>query len=231
MITFNTRTPSQFECKAAYADVPGPWEESTHPGLLLASAQGYGEMVARQVEAWKGTIVGDGECWTLAHEALVQVNQSQGYSGDIKMFESVGRTHGHLVYRCVPGAAQWRGGDQGNIRRGDIVEWEHSQCKTADGRTATMGNPAGGMPDHTAVVVDVQIDESKQATDPSRFKALTVLEQSAGQPVHQTTFDISKLVSGGLWVFRPVGAVALLEGKVEPKWQDGETRRGWEALN
>lgn len=231
-ISFNTTNPTSFDCKAAYVDVPQPWTEATHPGLLLASSQGYGELVARQVESWSGTVVGDGECWTLAHEALRAVNASQGYTQDLKLFESVGRTHGHLIYRCVPGGGAWRGGDQGHIRRGDVLEWEHSQCKLADGRTtATMGNPAAGMPDHTAVVVDVDIDESRPVTDPARFRSITVLEQSAGQAVHRTSLAVGQLISGGFWVFRPVGSVALLEGKVEPKWQDSQGRSGWEALN
>lgn len=230
-IAFNTASPTSFECKAAYADIPQAWDEATHLGLLVASAQGYGELVARQVESWQGTVVGDGECWTLAHQALLQVNATQQYTDYVKLFESVGRTHGHLIYRAVPGQGQWRGGDQGNIRRGDVLEWEHSQCRMPDGRTATMGNPAGGMPDHTAVVVDVTVDASRPATDPARFKAITVLEQSAGQPVHQTTIDAGQIIKGGFWVFRPVGALALLDGKVEPKWHDGEGRRGWEALN
>ncbi|CAO1638408.1 unnamed protein product [Sympodiomycopsis kandeliae] len=230
-ITFNSQQPSNFDCKVAYADVPSAWEESSHPGLLLASAQGYGELVARKVEEWQGTSVGDGECWTLAHEALVTVNREQNYSQDLKLFESIGRTHGHLIYRGIPGQGKWRGGDVGNLRRGDILEWEYSKCKTTNGGIATLGNPDNGMPDHTAVIIDVQHNPHVSNMSPSSFKSITVLEQSKGQPVSQNTLDVGQLISGGFWVFRPVGALALLEGKVEPKWHDSEARRGWEALN
>lgn len=265
-ISYTSQNASNFECKVSYAEPPSPWGELSHPSLLKASAEGYGELVARKVEQWEGTVVGDGECWTLAAQALQEVNREQGYTPDVQMLESVGRTHGHLVYHAsIDGAsaagqasAIWRGGDFGQVRRGDIIEWATSSFHLPDGRTVSLGAPERGMPDHTAVIIDVtppprgspvapssshpSLPPDQHPLPPSELVgSLTVLEQAAGQVVHRTSFPFGDAprawTMGAFWIFRPVGRKSLLEGEVEPgAWEgsgDGEGRRrkGWEPLN
>lgn len=261
-ISYTSRDVGNFECKVSYAEPPSPWGELSHPGLLKASAEGYGELVARKVEQWEGTVVGDGECWTLAAQALQEVNREQGYAPDVQMLESVGRTHGHLVYHGSVDAASgqasgvWRGGDVGQVRRGDILEWATSAFHLPDGRTVSLGAPERGMPDHTAVIIGVTPSpHGSSAAPPSSHPSLpsnqftltpselvgsiTVLEQAAGQVVHRTSFPFGDAprawTKGALWIFRPVGRQSLLEGEVEPAAWEGEgeraRRRGWEPLN
>lgn len=266
----NSLRLDQFESKAAYAEPPQPWTEESHPGLLEANADSYGEMLARKGEEWEGSVVGDGECWTLIHQAILNVNGEQGYSKDQTLFESVGRTHGHLLYH---GRAEqsngktrrggvWRGGDLGNVRRGDVLEWGPSEFKVptalSGGRTSTttlkLGAPERNSPDHTALVIgvtppsltqstgeehDLDLPQGQQVLSPHRLGSITVLEQAAGQTVHRTTYQFDLTgegqgwTQGELWIFRPVGAQALLEGEVEVDSWDAATnrRRGWEALN
>ncbi|CAO1627393.1 unnamed protein product [Jaminaea pallidilutea] len=236
---------ASFDCKVAYAEPPSPWMDSS---LLQASAAGYGELVARAAEGWEDSVVGDGECWTLVNEAILGVNAEQGWPEEIQMLRSIGRTHGCLIYyadadanpNSPPGI--WRGGDVGNVRRGDILEWgDYAKCGLADGRKAQMGGAK--CPDHTAVIVGVGKSPSSTDTPPSSAQtplpprdlvSLEVLEQSAGQPVTRNVLDLTAFRQGKMWIFRPCGSEAILEGKWKPTWdEEGTTgrRRGWERLN
>lgn len=263
-ITFDSANPADsFECNVAYSEPPTtPWKDS---GLLQASAASYGELVARFCEAREGSVVGNGECWTLANDALTQVNQEQGWPEESCMLTSVGRTHGHLIYhasadiagqqpqRAGAAAGLWRGGDVGNVRRGDIIEWDgYAECKLLDppGASANMGNRAKGWPEHTAVIVGVgrtptnnsgsNSSSMSETTpfDPAELGHLEVLEQSAGVPVSRKLLDLraGSWTKGTMHIYRPVGRDAYLEGKVEPRAWDGyegqsTRRKGWEPLN
>lgn len=242
-----------YECNVAYAEPPSPWNNSN---LLEASALSYGELVARFCEAREGTSVGNGECWTLAHDALAQINAEQGWPQESHALTSVGRTHGHLIYyasadNCQPPKGLWRGGDVGNVRRGDIVEWDgYAVCKLLNpaGAISTMGNPAKGWPEHTAVVVGVGrsprpevvavSENSETPFSPHELIHLEVLDQSSGVPVARKTLDLraGKWTRGSVHIYRPVGQETYLEGKVEPRaWPGGSEeatrRKGWEPLN
>ncbi|CAO1616609.1 unnamed protein product [Parajaminaea phylloscopi] len=251
-IKFDASDPAQtFECNVAYAEPPSAWSDSA---LLEASAASYGELVARFCEAREGTVVGNGECWTLAHDALAQVNSEQGWPEESWALTSVGRTHGHLIYFASADAAQparglWRGGDVGNVRRGDILEWDgYATCKLLQppGATASMGNPSKGWPEHTAVVVGVgrgpgaatANGDGETPFDPHDLIHLEVLDQSAGVPVARKVLDLraGQWTKGTLHIYRPVGKDAYLDGKVEPNaWPGGQgemsRRKGWEPLN
>lgn len=241
-ISYSPSNPADsMQCKVAYAEPPRPWLDSS---LLQSSAASYGELVARACEAWEGQVVGDGECWTLANEAIKQCNESQGWGEDSKMLQTVERTHGHLMYYAEAGkGGLWRGGDVGCVRRGDVLEWdEYAQCKQLSpvkGATVNYGNQAKACPEHTAVVISAPAPSSQRQPDPSGETALRpeeigwveVLDQSAGVVVTRSTLDLSQLMRGKLYIYRPVGGEAYLEGKVEAKWEGEGRRRGWEALN
>lgn len=230
-----------FDCKVAYAEPPAPWLDS---GLLQSSAASYGEVVARNVEAWEGTVVGDGECWTLANEAIKTANESSGWPEEAKLLQTIERTHGHLIYYAEAGkGGLWRGGDVGNIRRGDVLEWDdYASCKQLApnrGAVVSFGNTAKGWPEHTAVVVGSATATSQRSMDPSgetslrpeELQWIEVIDQSAGKVASRSTVDLSSFTKGKLYVYRPVGKDAYLEGKVEAKWEGEGRRRGWEMLN
>lgn len=69
------------------------------------------------------TPVARGECWDLAHEALVSTRRATGQVNLAAPFVSIGRTHGHLIFHATaPRDGEWYGRDL-YVRAGDIVEW------------------------------------------------------------------------------------------------------------
>ncbi|KAG9232754.1 putative altered inheritance of mitochondria protein 3 [Amylocarpus encephaloides] len=90
--------------------------------------QRYSERVASWSESMKGRQVGDGECWTLANEALKAVA---------------------LTYHNPSRSAQEAG-----VARGDVLQILAAVFKSKDGlRTSWAGDP-----DHTAVVTGIAHD-------------------------------------------------------------------------
>lgn len=158
------RTPSPLatvHVQAAFKDRPDAWSDEDR---LVEANRGFGDWIAGFAEdaAQRRQPVGDGECWTLAAEAIKYTNATAQLTEENRLLTSIGRTHGHLIYggRADPIKGQcgrWRGEDRvrahwGGIRRGDIVEWRSVRCRE-------VGAPKGsystlGAPDHTAVVVD-----------------------------------------------------------------------------
>jgi DnaJ domain/CSL zinc finger len=149
---------AQVDC--AYREPPEAFDDE---GRLQEASRGFGDWIAgfaEQSEANKRP-VGDGECWTLAAEAIKYTNNTAQLTPDNRLVTSIGRTHGHLIYaaKAEKGKGQcgrWRGGDRirnnwGGIRRGDIIEWKTARCSEA-------GAPKGsymtlGAPEHTAVII------------------------------------------------------------------------------
>ncbi|PWN42842.1 hypothetical protein IE81DRAFT_322980 [Ceraceosorus guamensis] len=202
--------------KVAVRDPPAPLDAAR----LYSESQRFGEEVARFVETCEGSSVGDGECWTLAQQALVQLNATSGLTGPYAVFEPISYTLGHLVYAGEADAGgRWRGGDYA-LRRGDILQWKSARC-------SHVHSPAGsyvdlGAPDHTAVLLsDASAPEwyhaLASAADPhdappmapQHLGHLTVMEQSARSVCSRTTYDLSTLSRGNLHVFRPVSYAAL----------------------
>lgn len=161
-ITWKSNNPTAtVEVQIAYCERPSSWDDEER---LVEASKGFGEWIAGFAEdaVQRRAPVGDGECWTLAAEAIKYTNTTAQLTENNRLLTSIGRTHGHLIYAARVDQDQeqhgrWRGGDRvrahgGGIRRGDIIEWRTAKC-------SEVGAPKGsyvtlGAPDHTGIVVD-----------------------------------------------------------------------------
>lgn len=163
-ITWNATDPAAtYRCEVAYRPPPPAWQDEER---LKSAGEGYGEWIATFAEdaAAREQHVGNGECWTLADEAIKYTNREAKLTAENRLMQSIGRTHGHLIYACRADekhgqSGRWRGGDRirnnwGGLRRGDIIEYRAARLRVADQprMTMRMGNPPS-QPDHTGVVV------------------------------------------------------------------------------
>lgn len=154
---------------------------------LEAAALKYGAAVAAWCHSQLGRQVGNGECWTLAHDALAATPGA---------FVSQTYTHGACIFAWCPPHEPARSVTR--LMPGDILQFWKAKfevCDDATGRVVGWGS--AGDPDHTAVVVD--------ATNNNVVK---VLEQNVGGK-KQVQFGQYKLQAemreGRVRVFRPVG--------------------------
>ena len=93
-----------------------------------------------------GRQVGNGECWTLAHDALEFV---RGVTSP-RVMVSNGTIHGQCIYSRD--ASRTLSGTLENVRRGDIVQY--LECKferRVNGRV--VYSSSAGAPDHTSYVL------------------------------------------------------------------------------
>lgn len=156
----STRPADTVSTQVAYRKPPGSWNDEER---LTEASKGFGDWLAgfAETNAANRTPVGDGECWTLAAEAIKYTNDTAKLTESNRLMKTIGRTHGFLLYAGKADELQgqcgrWRGGDRirahgGGIRRGDIVEWRTVKIRikgSAPGSWATLG-----APDHTAIVV------------------------------------------------------------------------------
>jgi hypothetical protein len=154
-----------------------------------------------------GQQVGDGECWTLANEALLAVGAASSSQGREPCMSSQSYVHGCLIYSYIPAASPYpepRGGvREAGVARGDILQLLTTHFKAKDGRSEKWA----GSPDHTAVVVGVEPNG-----------VLRVVEQNIGgvKKVREGSYDMSELVRGEVRIFRAVGESWV--GKLDPKW-------------
>lgn len=154
-----------------------------------------------------GQQVGDGECWTLANEALLAIGAKASSRGREPCMSSQSYVHGSLIYSYIPATSAYpepRGGViEAGVARGDILQLLTAHFKSRDGRSEKWA----GAPDHTAVVVGVGPNG-----------VLDVVEQNIGgvRKVRQGSYDMSELVKGEVRIFRAVGESWV--GKLEPKW-------------
>lgn len=176
---------------------------------LQQAADTYGAAVATFAEraVASGKPVARGECWDVAHEGLLYAGSLYG-PRDAPIL-STSRAHGHLLFCGKPGMGRWRGGDD-RFRAGDIVEWRSVRIGTAQhGGLAFLGDP-----DHTAVLVENTVPRCAVAdgdsVKPADVGVLTVVEQSAGQAPKRDSYDLAKLQTGEVWVYRPVSMVEYL---------------------
>lgn len=185
-IVYPTHNPAAATCERK--DVPPPRELS--PGELYEYNLQYGDAVARWAESMVGTQVGDGECWTLAKNAIEQSSQtalvSQAY------------THGALIYQ--------QNGPPSNpanvvknveaIRRGDILQFFEAKFESRS--AGGFSSSSYGVPNHTAVVVGVSEGQ----------KTIYILHQNTGgsKIVQAGQIELAEMTSGELKAFRVVGA-------------------------
>jgi hypothetical protein len=154
-----------------------------------------------------GQQVGDGECWTLANEALKGIGAKASSMGREPCMSSQSYVHGALIYSYVPATSPYpepKGGVQeAGVARGDIMQLLTAHFKSKDSKSEKWA----GAPDHTAVVVGIEPHD-----------VLRMVEQNIGgvKKVREGSYDMSELVKGEVRIFRAVGESWV--GKLEPKW-------------
>ena len=151
-----------------------------------------------------GSQVGDGECWTLANNALKAVAAKCSSRGQEPCMASQSFIHGYLMYSFVPSAV--RSEAQGNVKnagvaRGDVIQLYKAHFKYPGGEMWA------GVPDHTAVITGVDSDG-----------VLRVVEQNVGgkKRVQPGKYNLAQMVSGEVRIYRAVGESWI--GKLDPKW-------------
>ncbi|UZJ52333.1 hypothetical protein CBS101457_001653 [Exobasidium rhododendri] len=189
-------------CQVAYKQPPEAWNDE---GRLAEASRGFGDWIAGFAETNERnrTPVGDGECWTLAADAITYTNEKAGLTEGNRLMKTIGRTHGFLLFAGkadeVKGqCGRWRGGDRfgsrgGGVRRGDIVEWKSAKCRL-------KGSPAGsyvilGSPEHTAIIVQdsplpKRIEEQTDSGDRGEedFYSILGVARTAGQPAIRAAY-------------------------------------------
>lgn len=185
-----------------------PRPEPLSSSVLQQAAEAYGATVAAFAERAEasGRPVARGECWDIAHEALLHAESLFG-PHDAPIL-STARAHGHLLFCGKPGVGRWRGADD-RLRAGDVVEWRSVRIGMGYGAFALLGEP-----DHTAVLVQDTVPRCAvsdgQSVKPADVGVLTVVEQSAGHAPKRDSYDLGKLQQGEVWVYRPIGMITYL---------------------
>jgi len=206
---------------------PGAWGRDD----LITASKLYGDVIARFAEnaVRNEQHVGRGECWDMASEAITSVAAAAPHLP--KPVESIGRTHGHLIFHGEGGVApdlqkgNWRGGDV-CVRRGDIIEWRRAKVSTVHPRNdTTLGNP-----DHTAIIVEDSFIRTKLSPSPmnedgtlelrpASIGTITVIEQAIRQLPVRNRYDLSTLAQGEVWIYRPISMAKYLgQEKVTAVW-------------
>ena len=148
--------------------------------------------------------VGDGECWTLANEALKAIASECQSQRQEACVPSQGVVHGYLLYSYLPPRPCNPPGGvvAAGVARGDIIQFVSGHFKHANG-----GQSWAGAPDHTAVVTKVERDG-----------VLQVVEQNSGgvKKVKVSSYNFKELVAGEVRIFRAIGERWL--GPLEASW-------------
>ena len=154
----------------------------------------YGERIAAWCEARIGTKVGNGECWTLANDAITAVAEECRAQNQEPCVPSRSYVHGALIYTYIPPKPSDppSGVLAAGTARGDIIQFLTAHFRSRDG----LSWSSRGAPDHTAVITAVE-----------RGGILKVLEQNVGgtKIVMEGKVDMSEMTSGEVRIFRPVG--------------------------
>jgi hypothetical protein len=131
-----------------------------------------------------GQKVGNGECSTLAEEAL-HAGGFKGISGNKP--EKGDYVWGHLVYTLDAGTSPTAEGKLEDIEPGDVIQFRDAFFKSK-GRTLSFGH-------HTAVVRSVESDR----------QTLVILQQNfAGKTVKEGKLHLPSLKKGWIRVYQPV---------------------------
>lgn len=194
-----------------YLSAPRP-----SPARLARAQHRYGRLITRWCQKRKGTRVGDGECWTLAYEALKAVADQCRSRGEKPVMASQGHLHGACIFSrsMVPSAAGTGSNNNNNslqaagVAEGDIMaltgarfQRRHRHGPTAQGEPGPAGG--GGVvstcmmgPEHTAIITAVHGNN-----------VLEVLEQNVpplGKKVQSGTYRVDELVQGEMRIYRPM---------------------------
>ena len=174
-------------------------QELTAVELALAS-EWYGRHVFDFAVRHVGCVVGDGECWTLARQALVEAGKKAIQEGHDPPMVSVGRVHGQCIF-------EWTAGsrvdiiallDKAKPAKGDIMEMEGVRFRKGrmllgmlkEMTTVNMGK-------HTAIVDSVQGFGSN----------IKVVEQNVNAEgrVVRGEYELSQMLAGKIKIYRPIG--------------------------
>jgi hypothetical protein len=150
---------------------------------LLEAWQRFGDGVATWSEQKTGLQVGNGECWTLAAEAI-KASSAEG------AMSSQNLIHGALIYEQHGPYAPRLQLDE--VRRGDVIQFLNAYFETKDGQGRVIRQMKSGNPDHTSVVTSAGVP------------LVHVVHQNLGgvKRVATGTYNFSELVSGQIRVFR-----------------------------
>jgi len=149
-----------------------------------------------------GRQVGNGECWTLAHDALEFVRDTI----TPPVMVSNGTIHGQCIYQH-DGASHLSGRLE-DVRCGDVVQYLSCKFERKQNGRIVYSSSAGA-PDHTSVVIG-RMD-----------RTINILHQNVGgvRKVQTGELIVDEMVSGKLWIYRPVWETWA--GSVQPKWEAG----------
>lgn len=165
----------------------------------------YSESIASWCESRTGEKVCNGECWTLAADALSSIAAECRLMGQEPCMKSQGYIHGSLIFTSIPLKPSDPPGsvEAAGVARGDILQFFKAHLKRKDGTAWSYA----GDPDHTAVVTRVE-----------RGGALAVVEQNLGgvKKVVNGRYDLSEMIGGEVRVFRAVGENWL--APLDPSW-------------
>lgn len=171
---------SEFIPSPIYRNVPSSAE-------LLEAHTKFGDYVASWCEDHLNEQVGSGECWDLAHDALLK--GCGNYA-----FVSTYTHHGFPILRVAgsdDGVALIDGQEQLDlVRRGDILQYYRAKFKDR----VTGASSSAGDPDHTSVVLENKGD------------TLIVIEQNVNNKryVQKGEIKLKNLVSGTVSCYRPM---------------------------
>lgn len=165
-------------------DTPAPKDLAVSE--LQAYHMQFGDRIASWAESKMGTQVGNGECWTLAQQAV-----AQGCSGQAQ--EPAGTNFGSLIASFSASSHGHPSVYKDEVRRGDVIQFYAVETQSQDGRQ----HASYGAPDHTAVVTQ---------NTPGSWKFQLVHQNIGGVKRVQTgTFDASEVVKGQVKIYRVVG--------------------------
>jgi len=154
----------------------------------------YSEKLAKWAEARKGTLVGNGECWTLAADGLKAIGAMR----------SPGFWHGYLLLIFNRDKFVYNGGlKERGVVRGDIIQLFHGHFKSKDGGRKVA------EPGHTSIIVKVDYEG-----------VLHVLEANAtpDKKVVEGEYDLREMIKGEIRIFRAVSKGWSGEELGDLKW-------------
>ncbi|TVY27785.1 hypothetical protein LHYA1_G003758 [Lachnellula hyalina] len=203
LLTWDASNPG-LTVNAQQKHFPPPRKLSMHE--LNDCREKYSEALASWCESNMGQQVGDGECWTLAHNGLQAIAAKCSARGQEPCMTSQSLVHGYKLYSFMPAISPHpdpRGGVlEAGVSRGDIIQFLTAHFHAKDG-----SQKWAGAPDHTAVVVGIGSNGE-----------LNVVEQNVGnvKRVQRGSYDMSELVKGEVRIFRAVGI--NWAGELDPSW-------------
>jgi len=198
-----SRTFIQFKWTPNPSDTPTvkqkhfPAPDPLSPEYLAQAAATYGQEIATFCKLNLGKKVGErGECWDLPAVALDTLGKKFG------LLPACGTVFGQCIYQT--GKAGTRG-SVGDIRPGDIVQFEDSCVFVSQPTPSETRKELFGSPKHTAVIYDIAGNGE-----------FAIYHQNLGNVklVGIGKFKLGDLTNGSVFVYR----------SVELKWSDNTTK-------